>query len=137
MGASRLSRVLLSSVQGPWLSRVGVTPPVAFALRVTRVKNIIMAVVGTVRRNRRKSVRLVTVKYHWSTFVSVLNGRLARRRRLVMGRIPSLCLWGHRRRRWEGGETVNNVFEAVLEVLRELVIRPWYLAWERRRGRRR
>jgi hypothetical protein len=32
---------------------------------------------------------------------------------------------------------MNNVFEAVLELMREVVIRPWYLAWERRRGRRR
>jgi hypothetical protein len=96
MGVSCLSRVLLSSVQGLWLSRVGVTHPVAFALRVTRVKNIIMVVVGTVRRSRRKSVRLVTVKYHWFTFVSSSNGRQARRLRLVMGRTPSLCLLGHR-----------------------------------------
>lgn len=71
------------------------------------------------------------------TCVSSSNGRRGRHLHLAMVRIlrdRRLSLLDHDR---EVDERVNNVFEALLEILREIVIRPWYLAWERRRGRRR
>jgi hypothetical protein len=62
------------------------------------VKNgITAAVVDTEHRKRRKSVRLIIVKYRWCIYVFHLNGRLARPRRLVMDHTPRApCRWVHK-----------------------------------------